>query len=86
MSPDGMRQRIVSALPDAQLEIRGADCSFEVVVVSAGFEGKAQLARQRFVLALFGAELAAGTLHALSVRALAPGEVGGARSGLSSLS
>ena len=51
----------------------GGESHFNVVIVSAQFEGAARVLRQRQVYAQLAEELA-GPVHALSVRALAPGE------------
>jgi stress-induced morphogen len=46
---------------------------FTVKVVSAAFSGKSRLERHRMVNEVLAAELA-GRIHALAVKALAPGE------------
>ena len=51
----------------------GGETHFSVDVVSATFEGKSRLARQRLVMDALKAEFETG-LHALSVTARAPGE------------
>ncbi len=51
----------------------GGESHFNLTVVSAAFEGLSRVARQRRVLDLLKAELA-GPVHALSIRALTPGE------------
>ena len=48
---------------------------FNVVIQAAAFEGVARVQRQRLVYAALADELA-GPVHALSVKALAPGEAG----------
>jgi BolA protein len=52
----------------------GGETHFNIVVVSAAFAGLNRVARQRLVNDLLADEFATG-LHALSVRAHAPGEV-----------
>lgn len=49
---------------------------FRVVLVSAAFAGKSRLERHRMVHAAVAAELKDG-VHALSIKALAPGEDAG---------
>ena len=78
MTPDEIAARIRGALPDAELELSGADCSFEVLVVSDLLTGQSAVARQRMLLSLFAAELASGALHALSIRANTPDELASA--------
>ena len=47
---------------------------FALVIESAAFSGKSRVARQRMVYAALG-DLMADRVHALTVRALAPGEI-----------
>jgi BolA protein len=51
----------------------GGESHFNVVIEAAGFEGLSRVARQRAVLAALADELA-GPVHALSIKARAPGE------------
>jgi BolA protein len=51
----------------------GGESHFNVVIVSGLFEGQGRVARQRSVYSALAEELA-GPVHALSLKALAPGE------------
>ena len=51
----------------------GGETHYNVVVVASQFDGQSRVNRQRGVYALLDAEFSTG-LHALSVRALTPGE------------
>ena len=51
----------------------GGESHFNVTIESEAFAGAGKVARQRLVYRVLAQELA-GPLHALSVRALAPGE------------
>ena len=51
----------------------GGESHFTVVIQSAAFAGVSRIQRQRSVHAILTEELA-GPVHALSLRALAPGE------------
>jgi BolA protein len=51
----------------------GGESHFNVVIVSSAFEGATRLERQRSVYAALTEELA-GPVHAVSVKAFAPGE------------
>ncbi len=53
----------------------GGESHFNVVIVSAAFEGASRVQRQRSIYAALAQELA-GPVHALSVKALAPAEQG----------
>ena len=51
----------------------GGESHFNVVIVSHIFEGQSRVERQRSVYSVLAEELA-GPVHALSLKALAPGE------------
>ena len=51
----------------------GGETHFNLIIEAAAFAGLSRVARQRAVYAVLKDELA-GTLHALSVKAYAPGE------------
>ena len=84
---DAIQQKLDAAFAPSRLEIEddsarhaghaGADPAgeshFNVVICSAAFAGQGKVARQRMVYRTLSEELA-GQLHALSVKALAPGE------------
>ena len=52
---------------------QGGESHFNVVIEAAAFEGLSRVARQRMVNAALAEELA-GPVHALSIKARAPGE------------
>ena len=84
---EAIQQKLTSAFAPTRLEIEddsarhaghagaspGGESHFNVVIESAAFAGEAKVARQRMVYRTLAEELA-GQLHALSVKALAPGE------------
>jgi BolA protein len=84
---DAIQSKLTSVFAPTRLEIHddsdrhaghaGAhpdgESHFNVLIESAAFEGAAKVARQRMVYHALADELA-GRLHALSVKALAPGE------------
>lgn len=84
---DAIRCKLAAGLEPEQLEIvddsdrhaghagarTGGESHFTVVIVSAAFTGLGRIERQRRVNSLLAEELA-GPIHALSVKALAPGE------------
>ena len=53
----------------------GGETHFNVVIVTPAFAGLSMVQRQRLIYALLAEELE-GRVHALSIRALAPGEAG----------
>ena len=82
-----LTDKLAAALSPAQVEVvdeshkhRGhagarpeGQTHFRITVVSAAFEGKSRVARQRLVYETLRDELA-GPVHALSLRLLTPGE------------
>lgn len=69
MNESEIIERINKLYPDAVIDVAGADCSFEVYVISDSFSGVNTLQRQKSILALFKDEITTGKLHALSVKA-----------------
>ena len=53
----------------------GGATHFRVYIVSVAFEGKSRVERHRMINTLLAAELA-GSVHALAIKAHAPGDVG----------
>ena len=84
---EAIQQKLTSAFAPTRLEIEddsdrhaghsganvGGESHFSVTIESIAFAGAAKVARQRMVYRALAEELA-GPLHALSVKALAPGE------------
>lgn len=86
---DSIRTKLTDAFAPTRLEVvddsarhaghagarPGGQSHFNVLIESAAFAGVGRVARQRQVYAALSAELA-GPIHALSLKALAPGEGG----------
>ena len=53
----------------------GGETHFRVYIVSAAFEGKSRIERHRMINSTLAAELKGG-VHALAIKAQAPGETG----------
>src|SRR5437879_13527319 len=84
---DAIQQKLTDAFAPTRLEIEddsgrhaghagarpGGESHFNVTIESPAFAGEGKVARQRMVYRALADELA-GPLHALSVKALAPGE------------
>jgi BolA protein len=84
---DAIRDKLNAAFQPSRLEIEddsarhsghagsrpGGESHFNVTIESAAFAGTPRVARQRMVYRALAEELA-GPVHALSVKALAPGE------------
>ena len=69
MNEEEIIARIQGLYPGAVVDVSGADCNFEVYVISDALEGMNMLKRQQAILGLFKDELASGKLHALSIKA-----------------
>jgi BolA protein len=84
---ESIRQKLTAAFQPTRLEViddsekhaghagarEGGESHFTVVVEAPAFAGQSRVARQRAVNTALAEELA-GPVHALSIKALAPGE------------
>ena len=84
---DAIHKKLTSAFAPTRLEIEddsarhhghagaspGGESHFNVLIESQAFAGTGKVARQRMIYQALADELA-GPLHALSIKALAPGE------------
>jgi stress-induced morphogen len=70
-----MKQRIVQALPDAEVDVEdltGGGDHFRAQVVSERFEGLSRIEQHKLVYDVFGEEIG-GPIHALSLKTSTPG-------------
>ena len=86
MEAAAVENKVLEVLPDAELEVEGADCDFTVTVISEKFAGLNTVKRQQLVLSAFSELLATGELHALTVKAFTLDEWNNKSSGLVQLS
>ena len=73
-SADELKQRIESAIPDAQADVEdltGGGDHFRATVVSDAFAGRSRLEQHRMVYGIFGDEVG-GPIHALSIKTETP--------------
>jgi acid stress-induced BolA-like protein IbaG/YrbA len=75
MNEQDMIERIKGIYPDANVNIAGESCSFEINVTTPAFAGLKRLERQRSILSLFHQEITSGKLHALTVHTKTPEEL-----------
>jgi BolA protein len=80
MTEEEIIDRVKGLYPDALIDVSGADCSFEMYIISDAMQGMGLLQRQQSILGLFKDELATGKLHALSVKAKTQQEQAGGNS------
>lgn len=75
-SADTIRELVEKGLPGSTAVVRdttGTNDHFELIVVTAAFEGKGLVDRHRMVYAAVGPAVG-GEIHALSIRAMTPAE------------
>jgi stress-induced morphogen len=68
-SPEAVRERILSHLPDARVEVSdmtGTQDHFQATVVTPAFAGKSRVEQHKMVYAALG-ELMTGPIHALAL-------------------
>ena len=75
-SPESLDVRDESHLHEGHAGHRpGGETHFGVYIVSPAFEGKSRIERHRLINTALAVELA-GSIHALAIKALTPGEAG----------
>jgi acid stress-induced BolA-like protein IbaG/YrbA len=75
MQASEVAERIRAGLdPVEQVEVTGGEGKFEAVVVSTMFAGMSAVKKHQTVYATVRDEIASGSVHALSIRALTPEE------------
>lgn len=76
MDPQKIHDLIAAQMPDARIEVGGGEGKYVANVTSADFAGLSTLQRHRKVYACVDAEIASGELHALTIVARTPEELG----------
>ena len=76
MTPDQIQQLIASHMPDADVEVSGGEGKFVANVTSNAFTDLNTLKRHKLVYAAVNDEIASGELHALTIVAKTPAEIG----------
>ena len=71
-----LKSRLGDAFPGAELDVAGEGNRFEIRVVSETFEGLSRVKRQQAVYAAIGELIASGAVHAVTIKAITPGERG----------
>jgi stress-induced morphogen len=73
-TPEEIKQRIESAIPDSTAEVEdwtGGGDHFRATVVSPAFTGLSRIQQHRLVMDVFAGEIG-GPIHALSVKTQTP--------------
>jgi len=74
IDPSELRQKILSAFPDADVEVKdltGTKDHYRARIVSSAFAGKSRIEQHRMVYAAIGAAMS-GPVHALALETLTP--------------
>ena len=76
MEADQVKNLVSNAFPDADVSVALEMGHYTVTVVSDAFAGMRPVARQQKVYAPLADVIAAGTIHAVNIRAMTPAEAG----------
>ena len=76
MTPERIQQLIAAGMPEAIIEVSGGEGKFVANVVSEAFAGLTPIKRHKLVYACVNDEIASGELHALTIVAKTPSELG----------
>lgn len=76
MNPQKIEQLILSQMPGAEVEVSGGEGKFVANVTSDAFDGLPTIKRHKLVYACVNAEITSGELHALTIIAKTPAELG----------
>lgn len=71
-----IQAKLEAGIENSTVTMQGDGCNCSTLVVSPVFEGLSLLARQKMVLAVVREDIDSGDLHALSIKARTPVEVG----------
>lgn len=76
MTPDQIQQLIVSHMPEATVEVSGGEGKFVANVTSESFTDLTTIKRHKLIYGAVNDEIASGELHALTIVARTPAELG----------
>lgn len=74
MEIKAIEQLIEQGLPGCEAHVSGDGRHFEALVVSAEFEGKTPIQKQRLVMQTVRAQIESDELHALSIKTFTPAQ------------
>jgi acid stress-induced BolA-like protein IbaG/YrbA len=76
MTPEEIQQLIASQMPGAAVEVSGGEGKFVANVTSDAFDGLSPIKRHKLVYACVNDRIVSGELHALTIVARTPAELG----------
>ncbi len=74
MQPDEVKALLESHLPDCEVEVTGEGANFQIRAVGPRFESLNAVKRQQTVYAAINEQIAAGTIHAVTIQTYTPAE------------
>ncbi len=74
MTPDILKLKIQTTMPDATITIESDGTHYFATVISKEFVGKSRVQRQQMIYQTVQPELQSGALHALSLKTWTPEE------------
>lgn len=74
MKTSEIESLIEAGLPESQATVEGDGTHFNALIICPAFEGQSRIKRQQMVYDTVRAQLLDGSLHALSLKAMTPGE------------
>ena len=75
MSPEQVKQLLVSALPDCDVSVDGDGRHFDITVVGDMFAGLRSVQRQQKIYAVLSEVIASGDIHAVNMKTYTPEEI-----------
>jgi acid stress-induced BolA-like protein IbaG/YrbA len=63
-------------LPDCEIQVQGEGASYDITVIGSVFEGLRPVKKQQMVYAALTEQIADGSIHAVNIKTLTPGEQG----------
>jgi acid stress-induced BolA-like protein IbaG/YrbA len=76
MNPEKIQQLIQQGMPSATVEVSGGEGKYVAQVISDDFSDLSLIKRHKLVYACVNNEIASGELHALTIVAKTPAEIG----------
>ena len=77
MDVSEVRDLVLAAFPESDVDVELAGGHYTVSVISGAFAGVRSVARQQRVYAPLASAIAAGHMHAVNIRAMTPAEAAG---------
>ena len=73
---EDIKARLESAFEDAEIAVSGEGNRFQLQVVAEAFAGLSRVQRQQAVYAAIGDLISSGAVHAVTIQAQTPAELG----------